>query len=882
MKNLKKILALVLAFACAFTMFAGAASFSDSADIKNTEAVDMLNALGVIKGYPDGTFKPQANVLRAEMAKMIYTIRNQGNDNADGYKTISSTFTDLGDSSIAYAAGYIKYCQTQGIIAGKSATKFAPKENVTVSETAKMALTLLGYDATKAGLVGHGWENKTLALANENGLLDGVNGAVTAAATRDDAAQVLYNALNADTVKWDADSSTYVKVETQGLELMNNPSQWVTVTKNETMGKKWMKLDTVESKTNSNIVTAVEKEDGRDTYKVTVAGQTFTRVEKDYSDLMGQDVKIMIKDNDKSKVYGLYAGEDTKVLATGYVGGLDTDGTATDKVKLNDVSYKLNRTLTTQSAYAFNKDTTAVSLNDLVTMGKTTKAAKATNGVAAQVKLIDNDGDGKADYVSYVPSKVGKVTSVTKTAVNVNNTVGQLKFDDDDIYEGIAKDEYVAFIDGDNTASTKDTLVKLDKITAKAQATRTNEVKINDSWYKIALDMGVSVTTGNTYDLYVVGNFVVSADETAAESTSVAYISAIDNKADGSDVDMVTGEHTGTLDARMYFQDNTNAVVKISKVDGNKIVKASPSSDEVMYNDASVPSASSLVTYSKLSDGTYDVKIVSSSNKAGFKSYVTPSVMSGSSNGVYYKQKIGGMSIMDDATIFVQTGKETKVLTGKQVKNWSDTVNPLVFSGAVLTKESNGIAYVKVASLTASQSNNVPGSGKDTLYAYLVSDAAQADKNGEKKVAFDVWTADGAKTLYEDTSSVNGSAIAGTLISYTVNGDFIEQISYNPGYAVAVTGFDGAKEGEISFYYANSATQQYTLDEDCVFIAVNDKDTKGMEGGIESVPSSAEENTAGTAYYTNARIVLNSDGDVAAILYDLENNKMYPEVTYNK
>ena len=33
MKNLKKVLALVLAFACAFTMFAGAA-FTDSADIK--------------------------------------------------------------------------------------------------------------------------------------------------------------------------------------------------------------------------------------------------------------------------------------------------------------------------------------------------------------------------------------------------------------------------------------------------------------------------------------------------------------------------------------------------------------------------------------------------------------------------------------------------------------------------------------------------------------------------------------------------------------------------------------------------------------------------------------------------------------------------------
>ena len=46
MKNLKKILALVLAFACAFTMFAGAA-FTDSADFKvKTEVVDTLVQLG--------------------------------------------------------------------------------------------------------------------------------------------------------------------------------------------------------------------------------------------------------------------------------------------------------------------------------------------------------------------------------------------------------------------------------------------------------------------------------------------------------------------------------------------------------------------------------------------------------------------------------------------------------------------------------------------------------------------------------------------------------------------------------------------------------------------------------------------------------------------
>ena len=63
--NLKKILALVLAFACAFTMFAGAA-FTDQADIKATDAVNMLSSLGVITGYTDGSYQPNKVVTRAK------------------------------------------------------------------------------------------------------------------------------------------------------------------------------------------------------------------------------------------------------------------------------------------------------------------------------------------------------------------------------------------------------------------------------------------------------------------------------------------------------------------------------------------------------------------------------------------------------------------------------------------------------------------------------------------------------------------------------------------------------------------------------------------------------------------------------------------------
>ena len=94
MKNLKKVLALVLAFACAFTMFAGAA-FTDQADIKVAdEVVDTLTELGIIEGFEDGSFQPDATVTRAQMAKMIYVLRT-GNSDASAYNNDKTSFTDI-------------------------------------------------------------------------------------------------------------------------------------------------------------------------------------------------------------------------------------------------------------------------------------------------------------------------------------------------------------------------------------------------------------------------------------------------------------------------------------------------------------------------------------------------------------------------------------------------------------------------------------------------------------------------------------------------------------------------------------------------------------------------------------------------------------------
>ena len=148
MKNLKKVLALVLVVVMALGLITVSnAAFTDAQSIEKTEAVDVLSAIGVIGGYPDGSFKPEGDVTRAEMAKMVATIMNKGEDVGDLYKNACK----FADSANHWAAGYIAYCAQEGIISGKSETKFDPDGKVTGTEAAKMLLCALEEHAVNEG-----------------------------------------------------------------------------------------------------------------------------------------------------------------------------------------------------------------------------------------------------------------------------------------------------------------------------------------------------------------------------------------------------------------------------------------------------------------------------------------------------------------------------------------------------------------------------------------------------------------------------------------------------------------------------------------------------------------------------------------------------------
>ena len=881
MKNLKKVLALVLAFACAFTMFAGAA-FTDAADIEQTEAVEMLSALGVINGYTDGSFKPNDTISRAEAAKMIYTIWNGGNDNASAFEG-KSVFTDV--YSGHWAEGYINFCYTNGIINGKGNSKFAPDDKVTGTELAKMLLICMGYQADKSGLTGTGYTQRTNALASQNGLYDDVTSSVTAAMPRQFAAQIMYNALKADTVKWSTDANAYEKVTTTvmlGTPNADGTFTFTSTTVNETMGKKCMDLVTSEDV----LLTKVEKEDARETYSLYMKGASkasYTRVATDYTNLVGQNVNIMYKDNDPSKVYGVYANEDSKVVATGYIGQMEKVTGDNTKVKLAGTEYKLDTNMNdTKTVYTLNRDVVTVptdSLNSLVIDDSVGVNGRTRDAAAGEIKLIDNNGNGKVDTAIFTPVSVGKVTAVTKTSVTVNNNVGTFKFEDDTIYDGIAKDDYVRVIDEDNATAGGNHVEKLDVVNAKVEGERSSshEAKVDGTWYKLAYDGSnyVTATNGTTYDLVIVGNTILYAEETDGSIANVAYISAVD----ATNGQPILGTNNFTQEARLYFTDGTDATVKVSKIDGTKLTA----------NNALDTYANKMVTYTKLSDGTYDVKLLAAKgdpneNLAGCDQFYAERDKANdvsSVNGAYYDSKIKKVSLADDAVIFVETDRETKVLTGAQVKDWGRTVSGLVFTADMLTKTTNGIEYVQVAFLNDDDADVAIPGAKDTSYAYAVTDEYTTTFEGETKAAVDAWNGSETVTLYFDGGSMGGID-AGDLFSYRVNGKFIDNISTG-SHRGAILGFDGKVEGEIRILYTDGRDTTYTLADDVVVLTVNDAANEGVAGAtIDSLVEAGADPDANGYRLANVRYFVGTDDDagkILAIMIDSEDNVLDADIS---
>jgi len=190
MKNLRKVLALVLACAMMFGTIAvvSAKTFPDvKVDATYAESVSLLSALKIIDGDTTGNFNPDKTITRAEFAKVLAVALG-----ATSVSPVDTKFTDV--TKAHWASGYIAFANQLGIINGYDAATFGPEDPVTYEQAIKMIVVAIGHG--QVAISNGGYPTGYLMVAADQQITKNATGKVGDPAVRSTVAVLLANGIN--------------------------------------------------------------------------------------------------------------------------------------------------------------------------------------------------------------------------------------------------------------------------------------------------------------------------------------------------------------------------------------------------------------------------------------------------------------------------------------------------------------------------------------------------------------------------------------------------------------------------------------------------------------------------------------------------------------
>ena len=474
---MKKLLALVLALVMTMSLVTiSNAAYSDKADIDLKEAVDVLSAVGVFEGS-DGKFDPKANLTREQAAKLVAYLQ-LGQKSADALVG-GNKFTDV--AANRWSAGYVDYCATTGVVAGVGNGQFNPTGSLTALQFGKMLLVCLGYDADSEGLTGADWQINTSKLMTSAKLLKGLDSVkATEVITREQAAQMMLNALKAPTVEYDTKGSTII-INGAVIGIGGSKATYVTATVAEDSTVKNIGKTQL---TNSNEYTVELGEKLFSNLKLNSTADAFMRPATKWT-LKAETIGTYADTPDLTYTAGTKIGTIysdlglsdgiSKKNVTEYVDGDYAGAFAYDIVKGSKDKVGGNGVLL--NVY-YNDDAETITFVEVNTyIGKVTAAYPDTTTKDAYVKIKNMDGYGcpgagkefetesfkKNDVVAYTYSaKDGensiqsmalaeKVTGAMSTyTISGNVTVGGTKYDANKASVSTVKDTVAAVDKGDD------------------------------------------------------------------------------------------------------------------------------------------------------------------------------------------------------------------------------------------------------------------------------------------------------------------------------------------------------------------------------------------------------------------------------------------------
>ena len=429
MRNLKRALSLALAAIMLIGMMvvsASAASYNDLTDkdqIVNKDAVSMLVSLGIIEGKPDGSYGPTENVDRAQMAKMLSVIMNKGVDNSALYQSVNSGLVDVNTN---WAKGHINYCYTTGIIAGRGNGKFDPSATVTALEAAKMLLVAVGYDPAIEGFEGADWAINVSVRADEQGIFEGFTKDLSAPLNRDDAALLIYNALDVEMIQ-SYTTNNYPIVYSDHRTILSDKYGVIKV-EGVVTANEWAILDDDTDTALQEGKTRIYNPDGilSTTGNTAVAQDSSANVKTQVFnvstpvDMLGKAVTMYVKKTTilaDSTVYGAPVVSDVNTVIE--TGEKVTGGDSKDDDSLAALLKGTGLATDKATEYYHNYEEVAIDSADVDDI---------MNVKGAALTVIDNDNDGYVNYVISVEKSLTHVSGVSSK--NETTTLYGLPGDD--------------------------------------------------------------------------------------------------------------------------------------------------------------------------------------------------------------------------------------------------------------------------------------------------------------------------------------------------------------------------------------------------------------------------------------------------------------------
>ena len=573
---MKKLLALVLALVMSMSLVTiSNAAFKDADSIDYKEAVDVMNAVGVFVGDEKGNFNAKENLTREQAAKIIAYLE-LGSKAADALVG-GATFTDVASSR--WSAGFVGYCAQAGIVSGVGDSKFDPAGQLTALQFGKMLLVELGYDAKAEGMVGTDWAINTSKLMAGTKLMDGISGSVNQVLTREKAAQMCLNALEAPMVTYDTKGSTIV---VDGTKINFGAS----VAKYET--------------------STVAKDQNISKEKLTSGEYTVELGEKLYKDLKKNSTTDAFERPAtewmlKAKSIGTYAdAADLSYTATVEIGTIYSDLGLSKGIDDSKVTY-----------YEDGRNLSSSWNQDIV---KGSKVEKGGNGTLLEVYYND---DAESLTVIAINTYVGKITASYKASTTKDayvtftaKTGAGSSYETDDSY---SKDDIVLYTySGKAGDAGVKSMALAEKVTGKMNGfTAEKNVTVDGTTYKKSAN-GTSITPGmNTsvgkdvsvyLDQYGYAAFV-DADDTLQYAVILAY---------------EKGSRLDSPRAKLLFTDGTTKKVDVKALKkDNSTASSSAGSSLPGYASAnSELNKYDVVSYTVNSDEEYTLTLAADARNA--------------------------------------------------------------------------------------------------------------------------------------------------------------------------------------------------------------------------------------------------------------------------